>query len=108
MRTTKNKIEKAKFKRIPKEDTGFNPIIENYIPESRVKFKPELKEKIIFLMNKLDKGQSFFIPRTEMHEATIRVVIQEERKSKHNKDKDIRICTSKDSEVKGCRIARFY
>jgi hypothetical protein len=90
-----------------KADNGFQINIENYLPAMRNDSKPELREAIRVNMRKLVKGQSFFIPDTELSSSTIRLIISEETKKKEYKDFDIRVVKSKPNELKGCRVSRF-
>jgi hypothetical protein len=88
---------------------GFNPVIENFLPEITRGRKLHIKKRIEDDTRKLQPGQSFFIPHKFLGSETVKITVNKILKTERIsfKNRDIRIVRSNKSEVKGCRVARF-
>jgi hypothetical protein len=107
-KTQKQRKVRTYFKREePIEPFADSLIIENFLPSLRRPRNEKLTEQIKDALYTLKKGESFFIPRTQLHVGTIRKIVLPELTKKDFKDKEIRIVVSKKNELEGCRVGRY-
>lgn len=87
----------------------FSPVIENILPKYKSKIDANVTDTIFKTIDKLKKGQSFFIPKTVASVAYLRGAIKkymEENKS-YYKNVDIRISSNSLDKIPGVRVGRF-
>jgi hypothetical protein len=112
MRTKKNQKLKVKNliveSKIEKSIEPFEMLkVEKFLPKIRSPRNEKVQQQIIELLYKLEKGESFFIRKDQLHVGSIRKIVLPELKKKDFKDKDIRIVVSKSHELEGCRVGRY-
>jgi translation elongation factor EF-4 len=107
MRKTKTKPRKytIKEKSIEPFENGLE--IEKFLPSLRSPRNEKLRKLIVDSLYKLEKGESFFIRKDQLHVGTIRKIVLPELKKREFKDKEIRIVVNKKHELEGCRVGRY-